>query len=68
MHVFAQKRASSLDRLVNSPGGRRAGGILEANAVERNLGVEDFLYFVLVKSGCVRAAAVDPRGKTHHGD
>ena len=68
MDVVAQKCAGSLDCLVNDARRRRAGGVFEAKAVERNFGVEDLLYLVLVKLRRMSAATVDARGKTHHGD
>ena len=68
VHLVAQELAGGLDGLIDGAGRGGAGGILEADAVEGDLGLLDLLDALGVELGGVRALVVHAGGQAHHRD
>ena len=66
--VVAEKLTGELHGVVDGRGRRGAGGVLEADAIERNAGVHDEFEAVTVELGRMGALVVDSGRKTHHRD
>ena len=68
VHLVAEKLAGEHHRVVHGGRRRRAGRILERDAVEGNSRIHNLFQSIAVELRRVRALIVDPGRQTHHRD